>query len=78
VRAQRAVYDGADMPKVDAVCGLIAATLEKYGRVDILVNNADIQSTAPSRSVFHLNIPWMNLHRESVSYNNISASAVPV
>jgi 3-hydroxybutyrate dehydrogenase len=43
----RAVYDGADMSKGDAVRGLVAATVEKLGRVDILVNNAGIQFTAP-------------------------------
>ena len=43
----RVVYDGADMSQGDAVRGLIAATVEKLGRVDILVNNAGIQFTAP-------------------------------
>src|SRR5262245_3713529 len=43
----RAVYDGADMSKGDAVRGLVAATIAKLGRVDILVNNAGIQFTAP-------------------------------
>jgi 3-hydroxybutyrate dehydrogenase len=43
----RAIYDGADMSKGDAVRGLIAATIQKLGRVDILVNNAGIQFTAP-------------------------------
>jgi len=43
----RAIYDGADMSKGDAVRGLVAATVEKLGRVDILVNNAGIQFTAP-------------------------------
>lgn len=43
----RAVYDGADMSKPDAVRGLIAATVEKFDRLDILVNNAGIQFTAP-------------------------------
>ena len=43
----RAVYDGADMSKGEAVRGLIAATVQKLGRVDILVNNAGIQFTAP-------------------------------
>src|SRR5882724_9094713 len=39
----RVVYDGADMSKGDAVRGLIARTVEKFGRLDILVNNAGIQ-----------------------------------
>jgi 3-hydroxybutyrate dehydrogenase len=43
----RVVYDGADMSKEQAVRGLIAKTIEKFGRLDILVNNAGIQFTAP-------------------------------
>jgi 3-hydroxybutyrate dehydrogenase len=43
----RVLYDGADMSKGEAVRGLIAATIQKLGRVDILVNNAGIQFTAP-------------------------------
>jgi 3-hydroxybutyrate dehydrogenase len=43
----RAVYDGADMSKGDAVRGLVEITVGKLGRVDILVNNAGIQFTAP-------------------------------
>ena len=35
----RALYDGADMSKGEAVRGLVAATAEKLGRVDSLVNN---------------------------------------
>ena len=42
-----AIYDGADMSKADAVRGLITATIEKFGRLDVLVNNAGIQFTAP-------------------------------
>ncbi|WP_027555523.1 3-hydroxybutyrate dehydrogenase [Bradyrhizobium sp. Cp5.3] len=43
----RVVYDGADMSKEQAVRGLIARTIEQFGRLDILVNNAGIQFTAP-------------------------------
>jgi 3-hydroxybutyrate dehydrogenase len=43
----RVAYDGADMSKGEAVRGLVAATIQKLGRVDILVNNAGIQFTAP-------------------------------
>jgi 3-hydroxybutyrate dehydrogenase len=35
----RVVYDGADMSNGEPVRGLIAATIEKFGRLDILVNN---------------------------------------
>ncbi|MCS3763141.1 3-hydroxybutyrate dehydrogenase [Bradyrhizobium centrosematis] len=43
----RVIYDGADMSKDEAVRGFIDATLETFGRVDILINNAGIQFTAP-------------------------------
>jgi 3-hydroxybutyrate dehydrogenase len=43
----RAIYNGADMSKGEAVRGLIATAIERLGRVDILVNNAGIQFTAP-------------------------------
>lgn len=43
----RVIYDGADMSSGDAVRGLIATTVETFGRLDILVNNAGIQFTAP-------------------------------
>ena len=42
----RVIYDGADMSKEQAVRGLIAGTIDKFGRLDILVNNAGIQFTA--------------------------------
>ncbi|WGD53113.1 3-hydroxybutyrate dehydrogenase [Bradyrhizobium sp. CB1650] len=42
----RVIYDGADMSKEQAVRGLIARTIDKFGRLDILVNNAGIQFTA--------------------------------
>ncbi|QIG97564.1 MULTISPECIES: 3-hydroxybutyrate dehydrogenase [unclassified Bradyrhizobium] len=43
----RVTYDGADMSKEDAVRGLVTATVAKFGRLDIVVNNAGIQFTAP-------------------------------
>ena len=43
----RAIYDGADMAKPNAVRGLVAAAVASFGQLDILVNNAGIQFTAP-------------------------------
>src|SRR5205807_8197686 len=43
----RTDYSGADMSKPDAIAGMIEQTLEKFGRLDIVVNNAGIQFVAP-------------------------------
>jgi 3-hydroxybutyrate dehydrogenase len=40
-------FSGADMSKPDAIAEMIAMTLEKFGRLDVLVNNAGIQYVAP-------------------------------
>ncbi len=40
-------YSAADMAKPDAIGGMIAMTLEEFGRLDVLVNNAGIQHVAP-------------------------------
>jgi 3-hydroxybutyrate dehydrogenase len=40
-------YSAADMTKPEAITEMIAATLDKHGRLDVLVNNAGIQHVAP-------------------------------
>ena len=40
-------YSGADMSKPDSIAEMIGMTLEKFGRLDVLVNNAGIQHVAP-------------------------------
>ena len=40
-------FSGADMSKPEAIAEMIAMTLEKFGRLDVLVNNAGIQYVAP-------------------------------
>jgi len=40
-------YSPADMTKPDAIAGMVAITLEEFGRLDVLVNNAGIQHVAP-------------------------------
>jgi len=42
----RALYDGADLSRGDAVRAMVAAAISALGRVDVLVNNAGIQHTA--------------------------------
>jgi 3-hydroxybutyrate dehydrogenase len=40
-------YSGADMSKPDSIAEMIEMTLGRYGRLDVLVNNAGIQYVAP-------------------------------
>lgn len=42
----KALYDGADLSKGEAVRQLVETTVQSLGRIDILVNNAGIQHTA--------------------------------
>jgi 3-hydroxybutyrate dehydrogenase len=43
----KAVYSAADMTKPGEIAGMVATTLETFGRLDILVNNAGIQHVSP-------------------------------
>jgi len=40
-------YSPADMPKAAPIANMIAMTLDTFGRLDVLVNNAGIQHVAP-------------------------------
>lgn len=40
-------YNRADMTKPDEIRGLIEETAERFGKIDILINNAGIQKVAP-------------------------------
>lgn len=41
------VYNGADMTKPEQITELISSTQDKFGSVDVLVNNAGIQHVSP-------------------------------
>ncbi|MBX9925341.1 MAG: 3-hydroxybutyrate dehydrogenase [Hyphomicrobiaceae bacterium] len=43
VHGVRAAYSRADMSKAGEVTGLVEETIAKFGRVDVLVNNAGVQ-----------------------------------
>ena len=40
-------YSGADLTKVDQIDGLIAQARERFGKVDVIVNNAGVQHVSP-------------------------------
>lgn len=42
----KALFNGADLSKGDAVRGLVQQAVDQWGRIDVLVNNAGIQYTA--------------------------------
>ena len=41
------VYDDADMTRPEAIAGMLAKAIARFGAVDVLVNNAGIQHVAP-------------------------------
>ena len=46
----RVVYDGADMSKANEITAMVGAVEERFGAVDVLVNNAGIQTVEPVES----------------------------
>jgi 3-hydroxybutyrate dehydrogenase len=46
----RVTFSGADMTKPGRIESLVDATMESFGRIDIVVNNAGIQHVAPLES----------------------------
>jgi len=50
LEAGEVVYDGADMSKSEEITGMVARAEERFGEVDIVVNNAGIQTVEPVES----------------------------
>jgi 3-hydroxybutyrate dehydrogenase len=41
------MYDGADMSRADDIEAMLLGTVARFGRIDLLINNAGIQHVAP-------------------------------
>jgi citronellol/citronellal dehydrogenase len=54
----------ADLREGDAVARVVGATLERFGTIDVLVNNAGGQFTAPAEEI--TDGGWRAVHRASV------------
>lgn len=46
----RVIYDGADMSKPEEITAMVRSVEERFGSVDIVVNNAGIQTVEPVES----------------------------
>src|SRR3546814_3602470 len=47
ISGARAIYSDADLTKVDAIEAMMTKAGERFGGVDILINNAGMQHVAP-------------------------------
>jgi 3-hydroxybutyrate dehydrogenase len=47
ISGARAVYNDADLTKVDAIEAMMATAADSFGGIDILINNAGVQHVAP-------------------------------
>ncbi|AYJ86918.1 3-hydroxybutyrate dehydrogenase [Sphingomonas paeninsulae] len=48
ISGAKAIYDGADLTKVDAIEGMMKGAANTFGGVDILINNAGMQHVSPT------------------------------
>ncbi|MDV6271173.1 SDR family oxidoreductase [Rhodococcus globerulus] len=61
---RRALAITADIRDDDHICSVVTRTLEKFGRIDTLVNNAGGQFAAPAESISSKG--WRAVHRLAV------------
>ena len=66
-----------DVGSPDSVKAMVAATLEKYGQIDVLINNAAIFANIPRRKFYDIPYDeWNNVLHVNITGSYLCASAV--
>ena len=66
-----------DVGSPDSVKAMVAATLEKYGQIDVLINNAAIFAKIPRRKFYDIPYDeWNNVLHVNITGSYLCASAV--
>jgi 3-oxoacyl-[acyl-carrier protein] reductase len=66
-----------DVGSPDSVAAMVAATLDAYGRIDVLINNAAVFATIPQRKFYEIPYEeWNKVLHVNITGSYLCASAV--